>query len=298
MLNNGIAELFWAGIVTNDVFTELQGVKRLARGDEDVPYERIEIVEPRHNPQRAKLMQSVRKAIRQVPGWAGRWSLLRLPGVMGEPISVQEQAAGQALLLLQRYGILAKEFVQREELLSWPLIAGELQMMEMRGEIRRGYFVEGYSGMQYALPAAVEELRRSRTGGDTSSPVVLVNACDPANPYGPGIGLPTLPPNTTGFRLARLPGNYLAFHGGTPALVIENYGSRIWTPGEPEEHAIQEGLRQFLAMTRMPSQIRPFKDVLIEYCNGDRPAQSPLASLLAGLGFWRDRNQTMRFDGY
>ena len=54
--------------------------------------------------------------------------------------------------------------------------------MELRGEIRGGRFVAGFSGEQFALPQAVELLRRLRQGG--SHPAVSVVAGDPLNLQG------------------------------------------------------------------------------------------------------------------
>jgi ATP-dependent Lhr-like helicase len=297
-LNDGIAELFWSGLITNDVLHEVQNVKRMSRVDTPGLIEPVEILDPRHNPDRGRLMQTVRKAIRQVPGWTGRWSLLRLPAVMGEPLTLEEQAHHQAMQLLRRYGILAREFYRREELLPWALIAAELQRMEMRGEIRRGYFIQGLSGMQFALSAAVEEMRRIRTGGRGPEAPLLMNACDPANPYGPGIEPPGMSSPIEKTRITRAPSNYLVFHRGTPILMIENYGARMWRLAESSIDVILEGLRKFTAMMSLPHPMRPFKEIVIEHCDGKRPVQSSLGEALLSLGFRKDRNQTLRYDGY
>ncbi len=294
-LNTGIAELFWRGLITNDLFAELQNVKHLSRTESDAPIERVEMLDPRHNPRRPRLMQSVRKAITQVPGWSGRWSLVQLPGVMGEEVSIEERAQRQALQLLERYGIVAREFYRREELMPWALIATELQRMEMRGDIRRGYFVEGLSGMQFALPTAVEELRRLRGNGNESSPL-LVNACDPANPYGTGIELQK--GDRERFRFARIPPNYIVFQRGTPILYIENYGTRLWTLAEATEEILKHALRIFLQSMKQPSGQHRARSITVEHCDGIRPVQSPFEQTLRSLGFTRDRNQTMIHDGY
>ena len=47
---------------------------------------------------------------------------------------------------------------------------------------RRGYFVEGLGGAQFALPGAVERLRAQRD--DDAAPPVVLAATDPAQPYG------------------------------------------------------------------------------------------------------------------
>jgi ATP-dependent Lhr-like helicase len=297
-LNNGFAELFWGGLITNDNFAELLHIKRPPRGNSDEPLERIEMIDPRHNPHKARIMHSVRRAIRQIPGWSGRWSLVYSPGVMGPPVSPEEQAHRHALQLLDRYGIVARELCRREDTLTWPIVAAELQRMELRGEIRRGYFVEGLSGMQYAHPSAVEELRRVRSAELTCSSALLVNACDPANPFGTGIDLPIGKLRPDGMRFSRIPGNYLVFQAGDPIVFLEDYGTHIWTLAETSENVVLEGLRLFTAMLDLPSYVRPFKAIVVEHCDGMRPANSPLEPVLRSLGFRRDRNQTMRFDGY
>jgi ATP-dependent Lhr-like helicase len=297
-LNKGIADLFWAGITTNDLFTELQNVRRSPRMEPDVAVERIEILDPRHNPHKAKLMHTARRALKQVPGWSGRWSLVHVRSVMGNELSVEERAYKQALQLLERYGIVAREFHSREELLPWALIAAALHRMEMRGEIRRGYFVKGLSGMQFALPVAVEELQRLRQERNDDSPPLLVNACDPANPFGPGVNLPHVIQPDEELRFARIPANYVVFQQGTPILLIENYGRRLWTLAETTEEILIDALRIFVGVLQLPPSLRPVKSITIEHLNGIRPAQSPLEPALRSLGFTRDRNQTMIHERY
>lgn len=297
-LNRGVADLFWKGLITNDVFEELQKVKRPGRTSDDTPIEPIELLDPRHNPRRLHMMRSVRRAIKQVPGWSGRWSLVHVPGVMGPELLMDEQASHQAMQLLTRYGIVAREFHKREELLPWATIALSLQRMELRGEIRRGYFVEGLSGMQYALPRAVEELRRVKSRNTNEELPILLNTCDPANPYGRGIELSISQSRQEALKINRLAGNLIAFRNGTPILLIENYGTRLWTLAESNEEAIRSSLSALVAMIRLPERIRPFREIAVEYCNGSRPAGGPFEPLLKTLGFFRDKNQTMRCDGY
>jgi ATP-dependent Lhr-like helicase len=295
-INAGIGELFWDGWVTNDVFTELTGIRRSTRMAQDAPVERVELVLPLRSPGRSRIVQTARKAIRQVPGWTGRWSLVRSPGVLGSPGDEEEIAARQAAQLLQRYGIVAREFYRREDLLPWPLVALQFQRMEMRGEIRRGYFIQGLSGMQYALPAAVDELRRLKSEQVERQPVIVINACDPANIYGPGIELPGRGEGQPA--PGRLPGNFVALCGGTPILWIENLGGKIWTIGRPETEQVTEALTLLADRSKLPPQIRPFREIILEYWDGERPARTAWAGVLRQLGFKGGANQTMRYDGY
>jgi ATP-dependent Lhr-like helicase len=212
---------------------------------------------------------------------------------MGESLPPEERAREHADLLLRRYGVVAREFVKREDLLPWPLLAAEFQRRELRGELRRGYFVKGLSGMQYATPATVEELRESSALRVRDPRVVLLNACDPANPLGPGIEAPG------GFaRVTRLPGNYVVFHAGLPVLLAESYGSRLWSSHDAPASLVREAVGALLTLTRLPGNLRPVRSIHIELCNGTRPALDPLGELLSTLGFVRDANQTMRYEGF
>ena len=88
-----------------------------------------------------------------------------------------------AELLLERYGIVTRETVLAEGIPGgFSALYGELSNLETLGTARRGYFVEGLGGAQFALPAAIERLRALRTD-EPAGPLVLA-ATDPANPYG------------------------------------------------------------------------------------------------------------------
>ena len=61
-----------------------------------------------------------------------------------------------------------------------------LKALEDRGQVRRGYFVAGLGGAQFALPGAVDRLRAGRDG---DGPVTLA-AADPAQPFGAALPWP------------------------------------------------------------------------------------------------------------
>ncbi|MGI9023768.1 MAG: Lhr family helicase, partial [Acidimicrobiales bacterium] len=84
--------------------------------------------------------------------------------------------------------------------------------------VRRGYFVAGMGGAQFALPGAVDRLRdgrqRSGTGGPGEGGAVVLAATDPANVYGL-----TLPWPVSGPR--RVAGAYVVLVGEGGALYVE-----------------------------------------------------------------------------
>ena len=113
---------------------------------------------------------------------AGRWSLVHRAGALGPPASDEARAERLARILLARYGIVSRDVLEREAgAWEWQQLYRVYQRLELRGEVRRGYFVTGLSGIQFALPEAVEALR-SRDASDSA--IVVLNATDPAHLLG------------------------------------------------------------------------------------------------------------------
>ena len=108
----------------------------------------------------------------------GRWSRLNLP-----PDDPQARLLAWAGILLDRYGVLSREVVALEPSApGWGELAPLLARAEWRGEVRRGYFVEGLSGVQYASEEAAAELARLAAHPEPASPVVLMLDRRPGQP--------------------------------------------------------------------------------------------------------------------
>jgi ATP-dependent Lhr-like helicase len=106
---------------------------------------------------------------------------------------------------------------------SWRAIYQQLKRLEFRGEVRRGYFVRGLAGAQFALPDAVERLREAASADDSTTPFAVVAASDPANPYNLKLeGIDRDPLSRT-----RGSGALLVMRGGRVALAVEGRGKRI-----------------------------------------------------------------------
>src|SRR5262249_53541940 len=68
--------------------------------------------------------------------------------------------------LLQRTGVVFRKTISRERLpITWSALCRIYRLMELRGEARGGRFVAGFSGEQFALPEAVDQMRRVRREG-------------------------------------------------------------------------------------------------------------------------------------
>ena len=99
------------------------------------------------------------------PTVTGRWSLLPEP----DPDPTRRLHA-LARTLLERHGILTRGAVTAERAPGgFGALYPVLRAMEEAGHCRRGYFVEGLGGAQFALPGAVDRMRAM--AADRASPV-------------------------------------------------------------------------------------------------------------------------------
>jgi ATP-dependent Lhr-like helicase len=133
-------------------------------------------------------------------GGEGRWALLPDAQSVDDADGLAETVAEQ---LLARWGVVFWDLMTRENLaVPWREVIWALRRMEARGLIRGGRFVSGFVGEQYALPDAVEELRRVRRA-QRAGEVVRVSAADPLNLVGivvPGARVPAIRSNRVVYR--------------------------------------------------------------------------------------------------
>jgi ATP-dependent Lhr-like helicase len=149
----GLAELLARGLVTCDSFGALR-----------------QMITP---PSRR------RAALRAV----GRWSGFRVQRSEVRGQEAEDGSRGAMMVarqLLARTGVVFRRTVARERMpVSWLALTRALRRMELRGEVRGGRFVAGFSGEQFALPAAVELLRRLKR--EPGRGAVTVSSADPLN---------------------------------------------------------------------------------------------------------------------
>jgi len=124
---------------------------------------------------RRRALSSLRSAA------AGRWSLVPPAESDMDRHDLAEAVVEQ---LLSRWGVVFRDLAVRDGLrLPWREIQWALRRLEDRGLVRGGRFVSGFSGEQYALPTAIDQLARVRRVPRTQERVV-VNATDPLNLVG------------------------------------------------------------------------------------------------------------------
>ncbi len=158
----------------------------------------------------------------------------------------------------------------------WRDLVEIYRRLEYSGEVRRGLFVSGVSGEQYALPGALD-LLRARRGAGRSGERVLLSACDPANLVGPLLSSPAL---------ARLPGNSIILQDGRPLLALN--GTALQTSPDLAGEELTAALT--LLLTTRGQRLR------IESCNNTPILASPVATLLRDRGGYPE-NGALLFDG-
>ncbi len=128
---------------------------------------------------------------------AGRWALVPCPS-SGPGSDREELAEAVAEQLLRRWGIVFRDLAVHDSLrMPWRDLQWALRRLEDRGLVRGGRFVAGFSGEQYALPEAAEQLAHVRKT-PPSGERVAVNATDPLNLVGlivPGDVIPAVRTN-------------------------------------------------------------------------------------------------------
>lgn len=204
----------------------------------------------------------VRVGIRVKALQAGRWDLVRPL----RPVTVQEQMDA----CFDNYLILCRETAAFYGL-SWQDALALLRVQEYTGQVRRGYFVKGFSGAQF--------IRRKDFGGVTASllhPVaetVWICASDPMQPFGKML------PHEEGREFINLPGTALALRGGIPVLLFEKQGKtlRIF-----EKEGLTEVLRLLADIYKRGGIFREKKRIVVK----EYPAQAQEA--LTESGFVRN----------
>ena len=256
-------DLVWAGEITNDAWTPLRAGRRYQT-----------------TPRRPRERRFSRRRATETTATQGRWSLAsRLFGTRpgADPGRGPDRRA-LAELLLERHGIVTRDGVRAEGIPGgFGAVYGELRSLETLGLCRRGYFVEGLGGAQFALGGAVERLRELRPkDGEEPEPLVLA-AADPAQPY--GAALPW--PKRAGARAARVAGAHVVLLGGEAALFVERGGRSLVPLRDPEEGWLREALAALVEHVRATG----LKRLAVERFDGEAVGETEIMPLLLDAGF-------------
>ncbi len=260
-LQEALWDLVWAGEATNDAFAPLRSPRLVAPAWS----QRARAERRRFSSRRNASMPQVQ----------GRWSLTGALFAAGPDPTARRRA--QAELLLERYGIVTREQVLAEGIPGgFSSLYDQFAALETVGVARRGYFIEGLGGAQFALPGAVERLRAQRD--DDAAPPIVLAATDPAQPYGAVLKWP----RTEGGRSpARQAGAYVVLSGAEPVLYVERGGRGLLLLTEPGDERVPGALQALVSAVRD----RRLPKLGIERVDGEPVVGSPLEETLIDLGF-------------
>jgi ATP-dependent helicase Lhr and Lhr-like helicase len=263
-------DLVWAGSITNDTLHPLRAYirtvdKRAARRARAQPF----------------------RSRRLVPRTAeGRWSMLETR--KASRTAVTEWSATLAQQLLTRHGVVTRETAAAEGVPGgFSAVYDVLKAMEESGRVRRGYFVGGLGGAQFALPPAVDMLRSFRDIPEAPQHAVLA-ATDPANPYGALVKWPLDPVRGN-------PREGPTRSAGARVILVDGFGAAYLRRGERElllfapeaepqrSRIIREVARALVELATAREHGR--QGMLIVDINGEPAATHPAAHLFVEQGF-------------
>jgi ATP-dependent Lhr-like helicase len=256
--------MVWAGEVTNDTLEPLRSRARALAGES----------QRRQHPRHGRAPRT------GPPGSEGRWSL-RAARWADAPGDTDRRTA-LARSLLDRYGVVTREAAHAEGVAGgFAAVYDVLKALEDQGRVRRGYFVEGRGGAQFALPGADERLRALRDPRHDAAPVVLA-ATDPANAWG---ALLDWPGAAAEMRPQRAAGALVVLHEGALLGWLGRGDRPLLTFLPADEPARSEGARRLAAALAERVDRGLHRALLVTTVDGVEAARSPLAPAFAAEGF-------------
>ncbi|MEU6780963.1 ATP-dependent helicase [Nonomuraea angiospora] len=277
-------DLVWAGRISGDTLAPLRAALGTGR--------------PAHRPATTRRRRAVLPSRSGPPTVGGRWWLLPAPAA-----DSTQRAHAQAEVLLERHGVVTRGAVTSERLPGgFTPIYQVLRAYEESGRCRRGYFVEGLGGAQFALPGAVDRMRAmapglapsggpgpgglgtgsgsggSGTGSGGGQRAVVLAAADPASPYGAALPWPQHP-GELGHKPGRKAGSLVVLVDGHLVLYIERGGKTVLS------FADDDRLQPAVDALALAVRDGALGKLTVERADGTAIVESPLAAALEAAGF-------------
>jgi ATP-dependent Lhr-like helicase len=250
----------WKGKVTNDTFISL---RRAIMNRFRVPMRFLE------NSKKAGLRESRFRRLsltqkRKGPFYPGNWRRVPKPEISDDLLETEERRKDRARLLLDRYGILFREILQREwPGLRWSNVFRALRIMELSGEIMAGIFFHGIPGPQFISHKAFRCLQRKLP----EEAIYWINATDPASLCGVQLD------SVRGMLPPRVATTHLVYRGNRLVMVSKRNGKDLTfnvTHDDPRLPEVMVSLRHLLMR-----KFQPVKRISIETINDEKATQSP-----------------------
>jgi ATP-dependent Lhr-like helicase len=268
-----IWELVWAGLATNDTLAPLRAL--------------LAGVRARRAPNPGRRFRGPGMPTRMgPPAGAGRWSLL--PSDREDPTRRLHAITEQ---LLQRHGLLTRGAVVSERVGGgFAGVYAVLKAFEDAGRCRRGYFVEGLGGAQFALVGAVDRMR-AMVEPPRQPQTHVIASSDPANPYGAALPWPERDAERAGHRPGRKAGAVVVLVDGRLVVYVERGGRTLLTYSDDVE-VLRPGIDALALAVRDGA----LGKLTVERADGQEIFDTPLALALAEAGF-RPSSRGLRLRG-
>ncbi len=251
-------ELVWAGRVTNDTLSPLRALLTGRSRRTSSRRRRVANLPSRLGP----------------PAGAGRWSL-----VVDRVDSPTRRLHAVSQQLLARYGIVTRGAVQAERVPGgFAAVYGVLKAFEDAGRCRRGYFVEGLGGAQFALAGAVDRMRALAESQADAVTQVLA-AADPANPFGASLPWPERP-GEGGHRPGRKAGAVVVLVNGHLVFYVEKGGKSLLS--YPHDRGLVQPAVDALVLAARDGVLGK---LAVEKADGEPVLDAPFAGALMEAGF-------------
>jgi len=266
VLLEAIWDLVWRGLVTNDTLAPLRSFVRGTRRSRSVSL--------------TGRRRSALPARQGPPAGAGRWSLVAKP-----PNQDTRRMHATAQQMLDRYGVVTRGAVVTEGVPGgFAAVYAVLKAFEEKGACRRGYFVEGLGGAQFAAVGAVDRLRQMAAEPNDGAAALVLAASDPANPYGAALPWPASSADENasgrGHRPGRKAGAVVVLVGGALVVYLER-GARTLLTFTDDERALQSAVDALALAVREGALGR----IALEKADGRSVADTPLGKAMQAAGF-------------
>tara|TARA_R110002072_G_scaffold64_5_gene349 strand:- start:17626 stop:21972 length:4347 start_codon:yes stop_codon:yes gene_type:complete len=273
-LSDRLWQSVWDGQVSNDTYLALRSgiTNKFGKGDSI----QVETSRSRRG--------GFRNWKRDLP-FAGDWHQIRYPTSPEELLETEERNKERVRLLLDRYGILFRELLLREQPdFRWQKLFRSIRLMELAGELYSGYFFTSIPGPQFVSPAALTALSSA-----TLRQTFWLNATDPISLC----GLPLANQNAhetdasetdssetdsraetaDGLLPRRVAGNYLVYSSNKLVLTVEQQGKKLTFNIPPESEIIQSSFAVLHHL--LGRSFAPRKQITLSVINNNPARQSP-----------------------
>jgi len=257
-LVDALWELVWSGHVTNDTLAAVRAFTRAGSGGRR---------------SRGGRRGPALPARAGPPSSSGRWSLV---ADRSTDSTLRMHAGAQQLL--SRHGLLVRSALAAERAPGgFSGVYPVLKAMEEAGKCRRGYFVDGLGGAQFALPGAVDRMRALVDSRREETGTVVISATDPANPYGAALPWPD---RAGAHRAGRKAGALVVLIEGALILYVERGGRSVLSFSE--DRALLQPAADALALAARDGALGR---LAVERADGESVLDTPFAQVLVDSGF-------------